>query len=106
MYVVTKEVGARTNIYLTNTNTQATFCLGTITPTILQILRDDGYRIDETAHEDAISLIEKWYLKLNNDDTKNKLIQASAPFNSKPKTKKEDKKPIVDVLDIIYGINS
>lgn len=108
MYRVVKEVGTAENVYLQNTDTMAEINLGRMTPTILHILEEDGYKFGDLDKE--ITMKEKWNLHIT-EETKDKLRKLAMPM-SKPvrdqRKNKEDKpkeeKKIVDVLDIIYGL--
>lgn len=105
MYRVNKEVGTSENVFLQNTDNGAELNLGRITPTMIHILEEDGYKFDDT--DGAVTLKEKWTLNVT-EDTKDKLRKLAMPMN-KPirdqrKKVEEDKKQPVDILDIIYGL--
>lgn len=110
MYRVNKEPGTTENVYLQNTDTMAEINLGRVTPGLLGILEMDGYKFDGT--DDAITLKEKWTLKVSNE-VKDELRKLAMPMKKpirdqrkvKPQQeeKKETKQP-VDILDIIYGL--
>lgn len=108
MYRVNKETGTSENVYLQHTNTMAEINLGRITPTILHILEEDGYKFDDT--DGAVTLKEKWTLKVS-DEVKDELRKLAMPMKKpirdqrkvKVEEKKESKQP-VDLLDIIYGL--
>ena len=110
MYRVNKEPGTSENVYLQNTDTMAEINLGRITSGLLRILEIDGYKFDDT--EDAITLKEKWTLKVS-EEVKEQLRKLAMPMKKpirdqrkvKPQQeeKKETKQP-VDLLDIIYGL--
>lgn len=105
MYRVNKEVGTSENVFLQNTDNGAELNLGRITPTMIHILEEDGYKFDDT--DGAITLKEKWTLNVT-EETKDKLRKLAMPMN-KPirdqrKKVEEDKKQPVDILDIIYGL--
>lgn len=112
MYRVVKDIGASSNMYLQNTDTMAEINLGRITPGRLKILEIDGYKFEFDGTEDttAISLKEKWNLKIS-EEVKDKLRKLAMPMKKpirdqrkvKVEEKKETKQP-VDVLDIIYGL--
>ena len=90
--------------------------LGRITTTICEILKEDGYIFEttfdmDTKPEDIIAYKDAWSLKVS-EDTKDKLRKLAMPMKkpirnqSKTKENKPKKeKEIVDVLDIIYGLN-
>ena len=105
MYRVNKEVGTSENVFLQNTDNGAELNLGRITPTMIHILEEDGYKFDDT--DGAVTLKEKWTLNVT-ESTKDKLRKLAMPMN-KPvrdqrKKVEEDKKQPVDLLDIIYGL--
>ena len=108
MYRVNKEIGTSENVYLQNTDTMAELNLGRITPTMIHILEEDGYKFDGT--DGAVTLKEKWTLKVS-DEVKDELRKLAMPMNKpirdqrkvKEEEKKETKQP-VDLLDIIYGL--
>lgn len=105
MYRVNKEVGTSENVFLQNTDNGAELNLGRITPTMIHILEEDGYKFDDT--DGAVTLKEKWTLNVT-ESTKDKLRKLAMPMN-KPirdqrKKVEEDKKQPVDILDIIYGL--
>lgn len=111
MYRVNKEIGTSENVYLQNTDTMAEINLGRITPTMMHILEEDGYKFGDFDHTvGAITLKEKWMLNVS-EETRDKLRRLAMPMK-KPirdqRKNKEDKpkeeKKIVDVLDIIYGL--
>ena len=105
MYRVNKEVGTSENVFLQNTDNGAELNLGRITPTMIHMLEEDGYKFDDT--DGAVTLKEKWTLNVS-ESTKDKLRKLAMPMN-KPvrdqrKKVEEDKKQPVDILDIIYGL--
>lgn len=112
MYRVSKDRGASENVYLQNTDTMSEINLGRITPGLLIILEIDGYKFDGT--DEAVTLEEKWTLKVS-DEVKDELRKLAMPIK-KPQRRKvkteqkqvntEQKKKIVDVLDIIYGLKN
>lgn len=109
MYRVSKEPGTKENVYLQNTDTMAEINLGRITPGLLRILEIDGYKFDDT--EDAITLKEKWTLKVS-EEVKEQLRKLAMPMKKpvrdqrkvKPQEEKKEVKQPVDILDIIYGL--
>lgn len=107
MYRVNKEVGTSENVYLQNTDNGAELNLGRITPTMIHILEEDGYKFDGT--DGAVTLIEKWTLKVS-DGPKDKLRKLAMPMKKpirdqrKVKEEKKESKQPVDLLDIIYGL--
>lgn len=105
MYRVNKEVGTSENVFLQNTDNGAELNLGRITPTMIHILEEDGYKFEPSGGD--ITLKEKWTLNVT-EETKDKLRKLAMPMN-KPirdqrKKVEEDKKQPVDILDIIYGL--
>ena len=113
MYRVNKEPGTTENVYLQNTDTMAEINLGRITPGLLRILTKDGYVFEDVtgSTEDDIKCKDKWTLKVS-DEVKDELRKLAMPMKkpirneSKSKENKPKKeKEIVDVLDIIYGLN-
>ena len=105
MYRVNKEVGTSENVFLQNTDNGAELNLGRITPTMITILSEDGYKFGD--HDGEKTLKEKWTLNVT-ESTKDKLRKLAMPMN-KPirdqrKKVEEDKKQPVDILDIIYGL--
>lgn len=108
MYRVNKEVGTSENVFLQNTDNGAELNLGRITPTMIHILEEDGYKFGDFDHTvGAVTLKEKWTLNVT-EETKDKLRKLAMPMN-KPirdqrKKVEEDKKQPVDILDIIYGL--
>ena len=110
MYRVNKEVGTSENVFLQNTDNGAELNLGRITPTMIHILEEDGYKFDDTDTDGAVTLKEKWSLRVS-DGPKDKLRKLAMPMNKpirdqrkvKEEEKKETKQP-VDLLDIIYGL--
>lgn len=113
MYKIVKEEGKIENVFLQNTDTMAEVNLGRISPAVIRILTEDGYKFEDITgkEDDSITFKEKWNLKVNNEDTKDKLRKLAMPMKKpirdqrkiKTEQKKEEKK-IVDVLDIIYGL--
>lgn len=112
MYRVNKETGTSENVFLQNTDTMAEVNLGRISPAIVRILEEDGYKFETTTKdEDAITFQEKWNLKVNSEEAKDKLRKLAMPMKKpirdqrkvKQEEKKETKQP-VDLLDIIYGL--
>lgn len=108
MYRVNKETGTSENVYLQNTDNGAELNLGRMTPTILHILEEDGYKFDDT--DGAVTLKEKWTLKVS-DEVKEQLrklaMPMKKPIRDQRKVKVEEKKEakqLVDLLDIIYGL--
>lgn len=109
MYRVNKEVGASENVYLQNTDNGAELNLGRMTPTILHILEEDGYKFDDT--DGAVTLKEKWSLNVSEevkDELRKLAMKMKKPIRDQRKVKKvEEKKEVkqpVDLLDIIYGL--
>lgn len=108
MYRVNKEVGTSENVFLQNTDNGAELNLGRITPTMIHILEEDGYKFGDT--DEAVTLKEKWNLNVS-DKAKDELRKLAMPMNKpirdqrkvKEEEKKETKQP-VDLLDIIYGL--
>lgn len=117
MYKVLKDAGMRENVYLKNTDTMGEVNLGSPSLDIITILKEDGYTI-----EDTIDPSMKWDLKVS-EDAKEQLIKTAMPIKrpkrSKPAPAEElaaqpeqpaqtqttkDGKPVVDILDIIYGL--
>lgn len=113
MYRVNKEPGTKENVYLQNTDTMAEINLGRITPELLRILTKDGYVFEDVtgSTEDAITLKEKWTLKVS-DEVKDELRKLAMPMKKpirdqrkvKPQEEKKEVKQPVDILDIIYGL--
>ena len=107
MYKIVKDIGNTENVYLQNTDTMAEINLGRITPTMMHILEEDGYKFGDFDHTvGAITLKEKWMLNVS-EETKDKLRRLAMPMKKpiRDQSKKEKpKKEIVDVLDIIYGL--
>ena len=113
MYRVNKEPGTTENVYLQNTDTMAEINLGRITPGLLRILTKDGYVFEDVtgSTEDDIKCKDKWTLKVS-DEVKDELRKLAMPMKKpiRNKSKSKENKPkkekeIVDVLDIIYGLN-
>lgn len=113
MYRVNKEIGVTENVYLQNTDTMAEINLGRITPGLLRILELYGYKFGDI--DGAITLKEKWTLKVSNevkDELRKLAMPMKKPIRDQRKikteeTKNEQKKEIkqpVDVLDMIYGL--
>lgn len=132
MYKVKKDEGYHENVYLTNTDTMGVVNLGRPTPEILRALSEE-YIIEpfESDTEEYTTPViykkDKWDLSINND-TKEKLLKIAMPMkkpvrskvkvridesttvniNTNPEPseqlKTKDGKPVVDILDIIYGI--
>lgn len=109
MYKVVKEMGVNENVYLQNTDTMAEVNLGRITPTICRILEKDGYSLGEIYTGTAVTLKEKWSLKVS-DEVKDELRKLAMPMKKpirdqrKVKQEKKETKQPVDLLDIIYGL--
>ena len=108
MYRVNKEYGTSENVYLQNPDNGAELNLGRITPGLLSILEEDGYKFDYI--DGSVTLKEKWNLKVS-DKAKDELRKLAMPMKKpirdqrkvKVEEKKETKQP-VDLLDIIYGL--
>ena len=107
MYRVNKEVGAYENVYLQNANTMAEINLGRITPGLLRILEEDGYKFEDKDGEPFVDLKEKWTLKVS-DEVKDKLrrlaMPMKKPIRDQRKVKPKESEQLVDLLDIIYGL--
>ena len=111
MYKIVKEYGTSENVYLQNTDTMAEINLGRMTPTMIHILEADGYTFETITEKEGekILLKEKWNLKVS-DEVKEQLRKLAMPMkkpirDQSKKATDTPKKEIVDVLDIIYGLN-
>lgn len=91
----------RTDVTLVNTDTNSSLSLGRLNLVIKKILEEAGRKIDHDYDE--------FNIEIDSDEIKQKLIRIAMPMKKpiRTQTKKvnNDKKPIVDVLDIIYGIS-
>ena len=91
----------RTDVALVNTDTNSSLSLGRLNLVIKKILEEAGHKIDNDYDE--------FNIEIDSDEVKQKLIRIAMPMKKpiRAQTKKvnNDKKPIVDVLDIIYGIS-
>lgn len=116
MYRVSKDRGAYENVFLQNTDTMSEINLGRITPKLLSILEADGYKFSSTedGRPEVIELKNPWALEIS-EAVKDKLrvlvMPIKKPLRRKVKTEQkqvntEQKKEIVDVLDIIYGLKN
>lgn len=123
MYKVKKDEGSHENVYLTNEDTMGVVNLGRPTPAILRALSEE-YIIEpfesdrDTYTTPVIFKKDKWDLSIN-DDTKETLLKIAMPMKKPIRRKVEsenvapepseqittkDGKPVVDILDIIYGL--
>lgn len=108
MYKVCKDEGRSENIYLRNTETMGEVNLGRASAEIIEALKDEGYDI-----AGAIALTDHWDLEVN-ETTKEKLVKIAMPMKKPVRNKKQQPvtatattksgKPVVDILDIIYGL--
>ncbi len=91
----------RTDVTLINTDTNSSLSLGRLNLVIKKILEEAGRKIDND--------YEEFNIEIDSDEVKQKLIRIAMPMTRpiRTQTKKvnNNKKPIVDVLDIIYGIS-
>lgn len=116
MYRVSKDRGAYENVFLQNTDTMSEINLGRITPELLRILEADGYKFSSTEDKTpgVIELKNPWALKISEavkDELRVLAMPIKKPQRRKVKTEQkqvntEQKKEIVDVLDIIYGLKN
>lgn len=107
MYKVVKDIGKMENVFLKNTDTMAEVNLGRISPAICNALLKDGYEFETMDDKEGkITFKEKWELKVS-EEVKKELGRLAMPMKKpiRDQRKKTTDKPIVDVLDIIYGLN-
>lgn len=102
MYKVCKDMGATENVFLKNTDTMAEINLGRVTPTLCRILEKDGYDFSDPG-----IIRTEWDFKVSSevkDELRKLAMPMKKPIRDQRKVKTEEKKEIVDVLDIIYGL--
>ena len=109
MYRVSKDRGAYENVFLQNTDTMSEINLGRITPELLSILEEDGYKFSSTedGRPGVIELKNPWALEIS-EAVKDKLrvLERRKVKTEQKQVNTEQKKEIVDVLDIIYGLKN
>lgn len=119
MYKILKEKGNNQNIVLENTDTKASVMIGKLNMDIMRELEKE-VEFDES-REDTIKLKDKWDIEVR-EDTAKALMAIASPIKKpvrskvikdcavrtpeKPKKKKtKTGREVVDVFDLIYGIN-
>lgn len=114
MYKLIKNPGTRSIIQLVNTDTSASISIGMFNFKIKELLEETGEITFDTSKENYLSVVEPWQIVITDMKLKDRLAKLTLPME-KPKRNKAKAeveteveqpivaKPLVNVLDIIYG---